>query len=66
MGRISRVLAVSGITGLLAIGGAGVAQASIDRGVQSNDNSAQVSRHDKNSVDRGSRDRNSSHDTSRR
>ena len=34
MNRISRVLAVAGISGALAVGGAGIAQASPDHGTR--------------------------------
>lgn len=63
MSRFSRVLAVAGITGALAVGGAGVAQASTGHGVQSSRGSVQAQRHDKSSRDRTRHDKSSRHDS---
>jgi len=54
MNKFTRVLAVAGITGAMAIGGAGVAQASTDHGQQVSPDKAQsAKRHDRNSRDKG-------------
>jgi len=53
MNRISRVLAVAGISGLLAMSAAGIAQASPGRGTQSSpDRGQKVERYDKNHHDK--------------
>jgi hypothetical protein len=70
MNRITRLLAVTSISGALALGAAGVAQASPDHGVQQGSNS--VSKFDHSSRDHSgkkdqtSKDRGKKHDRSRR
>jgi hypothetical protein len=52
MNKLTRVLAVAGISGALAVGGAGVASASTDRGPQVSPDKAQSTKLDRNSRDR--------------
>jgi hypothetical protein len=54
MNKFTRVLAVAGISGALAVGGAGVASASTDRGRQVSPDRAQSAQR----VDRSSKDKN--------
>ena len=60
MSKFKRVLAVAGISGALAVGGAGVAQASTDRGQQVSPDRTQSTKLDHNSRDKNgnSRDKN--------
>ena len=53
MNKFTRVLAVAGISGALAVGGAGIAQASPDRGQQVSPDRTQSTSLDHNSRDRG-------------
>jgi hypothetical protein len=54
MNKFTRVLAVAGISGALAVGGAGIAQASTDRGQQVSPDRTQIT-----TLDHSSRDKNS-------
>jgi hypothetical protein len=63
MNKFTRVLAVAGISGALAVGGAGIAQASPNQGNQSSPDRAQSTKLDRNSRDKnGSRDKGKSKD----
>ena len=64
MSKFTRVLAVAGISGALAVGGAGIAQASTDRGQQVSPDRAQSTKLDRNSRDKSgnSRDKGKSKD----
>jgi hypothetical protein len=67
MNKFTRVLAVAGISGALAVGGAGIAQASPDRGQQASPDRAQSTKLDGNSRDKnGSRDKGKSKDKGKR
>jgi hypothetical protein len=52
MSKFTRVLAVAGVSGALAVGGAGIAQASTDHGRQVSPDRAQSTKLDRNSRDR--------------
>lgn len=64
MSKFTRVLAVAGISGALAVGGAGVAQASTDRGQQVSPDRTHSTKLDHNSRDKNgnSRDKGKSKD----
>ena len=57
MKKFTRVLAVAGISGALAVGGAGVAQASPDRGHQVSPDKAQSAKLDRSSRDKSGNSR---------
>ena len=71
MNRITRLLAVTSVSGALALGAAGVAQASPDHGVQgkgsnSVSKSDHSSRDHRGKKDHSSKDRGKKHDKNRR
>ena len=61
MNKLTRALAIAGISGALAVGGAGVAQASTGHGQRVSPDKAQSAKLDRNSRDKNGNSRDKGH-----